>query len=169
MDLQRDAFFRRFANLHERARQGALDSREGDEYKEAKDRLAAVLCGANDPFDQPGRTARRMLRVASVFSLRIAIGDHVVRTVTMDVGASGFVAIVETLVVRGSFVHFELRLPRLEPLRGVAVVENIERTSSRDSHLTSFVFNDLTDEEQARLETALFDAILQRYTGAHFR
>jgi hypothetical protein len=152
----RDAF-RRFRELHEKYKAGKLDDESRARYEADREELARTLLQGQQLAMRPGQSPRQVLRVTRSEKLVITLGPRREGTLTLDIGAGGFSAIIGPLAAR-IVCEFELYIDG-EPMRGRARV--VAGTKAPDgSPRTSFAIEQLSDADKKRLETAVFDTAL---------
>jgi hypothetical protein len=149
-----------FRAQHQQARQGTLSAEEQKSYRAARDELARALLVAQHVMVKPGEVARRQLRVARALQVEIDFGKEKVRAMTLDVSAGGFGALLARSPVPGDQMKFSLRLPGQDPLAGVVQVMDVKVQPGNAR--AAFAFRGLPERELERLETFVFDAVLEQ-------
>lgn len=149
-----------FRALHERARAGELSAEEREAYQAGRDELARALVGAQRLTLKPGQTPRKALRVARALQVDLESKGAHVRATTSDVSLEGFSAILAKAPTAGDEITCTLRLPGAEPV--VAGVKPVDVKVQAGSVRVSFAFVKLEGPQQDRLETLVFDTVLDQ-------
>jgi hypothetical protein len=149
-----------FRITHENAKRGSLSEGEHKKYLGMRDELARSLMQAQGLTAPQGVPPRRAFKLAHVFQIELG---GVCKTLTREIGCSGFMAIVTGTFKEGERVSFSLMVSRgTEPLMGNVVVKTAVREKANSTRLTC-EFEALGEERLGRLEYALFDAALSRF------
>ncbi len=149
-----------FRSVHADAKRGALSGPALAEYLEARNELARALLAAQHVALEPGMQPRRSLRAARALQADLAFFDGNVRTVTRTISPGGFAAMLARPQRVGEEVKVTLRVPGGEPLQGEARV--VESKPAAGSAHVSFRFVGLAEADVERLETVVFDAVLEQ-------
>ena len=156
-------WLRVFRSIHAEARRGALSGDALREYREARDELARALLAAQRVALEPGVPPRRTLRAARALQADLAFFDGTLRIATRSISSGGFAAVLAKPQKVGEEVKVTLRLPGEEPLQCAARV--VEAKAQAGSALVSFRFVGLAEEDAERLETLVFDGVLEQLQG----
>ena len=148
-----------FRYLHERGRQGTLGGWERERYHALRDECARLICKLQQISVPPDWPARRSLRVARALQVDIAFTNHAEHTVTADVSAGGFGAFLSRAPAIGAQADVELRLTGSERVACKARVVSV-RTQGVTTR-GSFEFVGLDDAQAERLQTLVFDVVLE--------
>jgi hypothetical protein len=160
------SFIRRFRELHEKAKSGAIAPAERSEYEQSRSELGRLVLVAQQ-MGHDGHTQRSALRVAHLVKVEIDLGGPAPeRTSTMDLASGGFAALLSSSQPIGRSVKFTLRLPAFSgsgthPVTGTAMV-----ASSRPQgggHRVSFSFDTLARDDRELLEMSIIDIVLRRF------
>jgi hypothetical protein len=149
-----------FRGMHQRAAQGNLSAEEQKAYRAGRDELARALLAAQRVMVKPGEVARRQLRVARAIQVEIDFGKEKVRALTLDLSVGGFGVLLGRPPIPGDQMKFSLRLPGQDPLAGVAQVMDVRLQPGNAR--AAFAFRDLPEREAERLETFVFDSVLDQ-------
>jgi len=152
-----------FRSLHVRAKEGKLVPTELATYRAGRDELARALLAAQQVMLRTGEVPRRQLRVARALQVDVELGKQKVKGMTRDISAGGFGMLLATPPQPGDQLRCSLRLPGQEPLAGVARVADVKVLPGNAQ--ASFAWVGLSAAEQERLETFVFDAVLQQLGG----
>ena len=154
------AWLEAFRDLHRRARVGRLSGPAQREYLVIRAELGRMLLVAQQITREFGHGARQTVRVAWALQVDLALAGDRVRAVTLDVSRGGFATLLGRAPPEVAEVEFSIRLPGEEPVAGKArVAAAIPRASDVR---VSFAFSDVSESALDRLESALFDLILDR-------
>jgi hypothetical protein len=152
-----------FKDLHKRAKSRTLDAKDLATYQAAREELAGVLVSTQRLSLQPGQKARRTLRAARALQVDIDIGSRTMRGLTQQVSAGGFGALLCPWPQLGESVQVALRLPGGEMVKATARVVEVHEQGGNAR--VSFEFVRLGEAEVERLETFVFDAVLEQFQG----
>jgi len=152
-----------FKDLHEKAKQGALVTRDLTTYHAARDELARALLSAQHIALEPGQRPRQALRVARALQADIEFHDGTVRAMTLSVSAGGFGALLAKPPRVDDEVRISLRIPGGDPLRGTARVVDLKQQLGNAR--VAFQFVGLDPAEAERLELFVFDSVLAQIEG----
>ncbi len=153
-----------FRALHEKARRGTLDEAGAAAYRAGRDELARALLAAQQLALKPGETARQALRVALALQVDLETRITSARAITLDVSTGGFAALMGKVPPRDEDLECTLRLPGQDPLKAAARVVDAKQLPGNVR--VAFAFRNLSDEDRERLETALFDSVLEQLDRA---
>ncbi len=145
-------------DLHGRARAGALGPPDQAAYRAARGKLAHLVLSAQHLALLPGQRPRRSLRAARALQSEIEFHDGTVRAKTLQLSSGGFAALLANAPHVGEDVKVALGLPGGQPLNAAARVVGVKEFLGGAN--TSFQFVDLEVPEVERLETFVFDALL---------
>ena len=151
---------RAFRALHERAKSGSLAPADVTLYRAGRDELARAMLAAQQLMMKAGELPRRQLRVARALQVDIHFGRDRVRAVTLDVSAGGFGVLLARPPLPGDPAKLSLRLPEQEPIACEARVVDVKVLPGNARVAFAFVGLDADDVE--RLETFVFDAVLDQ-------
>jgi hypothetical protein len=149
-----------FRALHARARGGELDGEDLAAYRAGRDELARALLAAQQVMVKAGELPRRQLRAARALQVDLDFGREKVRAMTLDVSAGGFGALLAKPPVPGDQLKVSLRLPGQEPVACVARVVDVKVLPGNAR--AAFAFSGLPAAEVERLETFVFDCVLDQ-------
>ena len=149
-----------FRALHERVKKGDASALELERHLAMREELARSLASAQGLTVPAGQDARKHVRVAQVFNLEV---NNVYRAVTRDISRSGFSALVTASFKEGEEVLFSIQPGRgVDPIQGRArVVSALKQTGNSK---VAFAIISLAEASAERLEMALFDAALARFS-----
>jgi hypothetical protein len=153
-------WLRSFRVLHGRARSGSLAPGELAGYRAGRDELARAMLAAQQVMMKPGELPRRQLRAARALQVDLDFGKDKMRAVTLDVSAGGFGAFLARAPVPGDPVRISLRIPDQEPIACVARVVDVKVLPGNAR--AAFAFTGLSADEVERLETFVFDCVLDQ-------
>lgn len=149
-----------FRALHQRAKEGKLSAEERDTYRNGRDELARAMLAAQQVMLRTGEVPRRQLRVARALQVDIDLPKQKVKGMTQDVSPGGFGLLLATPPQPGDQLRCALRLPGQEPVAGVARVADVKVLPGNAR--ASFAWVNLGAAEAERLETFVFDVVLQQ-------
>jgi PilZ domain-containing protein len=150
-----------FRALHTRARKGPLSEEERRRYVAAREQFARALTAAQGMSLPPGLSARRTFRIAQGLQVDLSFATGPLRTLTLDVSVGGFSVMMHKPPTESEEPEFTLKLPgNQEPVKGRAKMVSAQRKIG--THRVSFSIQGLTEKDQERLETSLFDMALER-------
>ncbi len=149
-----------FRSLHLRFKDGQLAPEEVKTYRAGRDELAKALLAAQHVAVRAGETPRRQLRVTRALQADLDLGREKVRAMTLDVSAGGFGALMARPPVLGDQLKVSLRLPGQYPVASVARVVDVR--AQPGNARVAFAFVNLDPVEQERLETWVFDVVLDQ-------
>lgn len=150
-----------FRITHEKAKKGELSPEERMRYQGMCEEFTRSLMAAQNMSVPDGIPARRAFRVAQVYPIEL---DNVARTMTRDVSCQGFTASANGNFKEGDQISWSLTLSRnTDPMQGMATIVAAPPIG-RGSYRVTATFNKLTDAQADRLEKALIDAALARFS-----
>lgn len=147
--------------LHLRAGKGELDLSGQGEYDRDRDELAQALMTAQNLTVKPGERPRQALRVAKAVQLTLDLPRASLKTMTTEISARSFSALVPEPPEPGRPVPFSLRMPGGEALTGTAIPVDVKRQAH--SSRVGFSLKDLSVRDLLRLETLVFDEVLSKF------
>lgn len=153
-------WLRVFRTLHEKAKQGGLAGEDADAYRAGCDELARALMAAQKLAAKPGEAPRHALRVARAVQIDLETATSKVRTMTVDLGVTGFSALLAKPPPPGEDVTVTMKLPGREPL--VTAVAPADVRPQTGSVRVSFGFKRLPDADRAALELLVIDTALSQ-------
>ena len=153
-------WLRAFRALHEKASKGGLSPEDAQDYRAGCDELARALMAAQRLQARPGESPRHALRVARALQVDLETSVSRVRAMTVDVGATGFSALLAKAPPPGEEQRCTLKLPGGAPLE-VAVVP-AEVKAQPGSVRVAFAFKDLPEASRAALERLVIDTALSQ-------
>lgn len=153
-------WLRSFRALHEQAKRGTLLPKDQNTYREGRDELARALLAAQHVLVKPGNPPRRQLRVSRALPVEVDFGRETARSLTLDLSVGGFGTLLAKPPIPGEQVKVTLKLPEQEPLKAVAQVVDVKIQLGNSR--AALVFRGLPEAESERLETFVFDAVLEQ-------
>lgn len=153
-------WLRVFRALHDRAKGGALSPEDAEAYRAGCDELARALMAAQRQAARPGEAARHALRVARALQVDLDTPISHVRATTVDIGVSGFSALLAKAPPAGEEQRCVLKIPGGEPLE--AAVTPAEVKQQAGTVRVAFAFERLSDASRARLELLVIDTALSQ-------
>lgn len=159
------AFIKRFRELHEKAKKGALADADRMEYQIARTELGRLLLVAQQ-MNHGGQTLRSALRVAQLVKVELDLGGAAPdKTSTIDLAGGGFAAILPGGQPVGRVVRFKLHLPGFggapRPIEGTGRVASSRPQSG--GFRVSFSFQELAPADREHLEMVIIDSVLSRF------
>lgn len=159
-------FVAQFKELHEKAKTGRLTPAERAQYTAGRAQFTRFVLVAQE-LGRAGQTLRSSLRMGKVLKAEIQPDDgELLRVATMDLSSNGFAALFAGGLKVGKGASFTLFLPApgggSTPITGRCSV-----ASSRPQTAlfrVSFKFEQLAPEAQEKLDFALIDAVLERFS-----
>lgn len=155
------AFFQRFGQLHEQFRRGSLPPGLREEYNFFCASLTQMMLAAQQMQPNPG-TNRGALRMAKVLKAEIEFEGKKEKTATIDLGQSGFAAVLSQALPIRTKVQFMIQLP-LQPITGLATVVTVRPQSGAHRH--GFSFDNLPQNARDALQVTVIDSVLERVGG----
>jgi hypothetical protein len=159
------AFIKRFRELHERAKKGALPESERPDYQTSRTELGRLLLIAQQ-INHGGNTLRNALRVAQLIKVELDLGGDTTKTSTIDLAGGGFAVLLPTSQSIGRIVRFKLSLPGFgtgpHPIEGTARVASARPQAP--SFRVSFAFHELKPADREHLEMVIIDSVLARFS-----
>ncbi len=157
-------WLRVFRALHEKAKQGALSKEDAETYRGGCDELARALMATQRVAAARNEAPRHALRVARALQVELESSGSRVRTMTVDVGVTGFSAIVAKAPHSGEVLVATLKIPdRRQPL--LSEVAPADARPQAGATRVSFTFKKLPDADRALLETLVIDTALSQLAG----
>ncbi len=153
-------WLRVFRTLHENAKKGGLTGEDADAYRAGCDELARALMAAQKLPVKPGEAPRHALRVARAVQVDLETPVSKVRTMTVDLGVSGFSAILAKAPPAGEELSLTMKLPGREPLSTTVVPAEVRQQTG--SVRVAFAFKKLPDADRAALELLVIDTALSQ-------
>jgi hypothetical protein len=164
MAMSINAWLQEFRILHKRARQKQLNEEEKKLYLSAREQFARALTAAQGMTLKPGEMARTTFRVAQAMQIELSLASGIVRALTLDVSRGGFSVVLAKVPSDSELVGYTLRMPDgMDPIIGRARV--VASKKQIGNYRLSFSFEGMSEYDQDRLETVLFDAALSRIPG----
>lgn len=161
--MSANPFVEEFRAMHTRARAGQLNGEdEKRKYLASREQFARALTAAQGMMLPRGLSARRTFRVAQGLQVDLTLSEGPLRTLTLDVSCGGFSVLMHKPPPDSEVADFSLRLPgNAEPVKGKVKMVSAQRKIG--THRVSFAIQQgLSDKDLERLETALFDLVLER-------
>lgn len=156
-----NGWLQEFRALHKRARQKQLAEEEKQLYLQAREQFARALTAAQGMTLKPGEMARQTFRVAQAMQIELSLNAGIMRAMTLDVSKGGFSVVLGKPPGENEMVGFTLRMPDgMDPIIGRAKL--VASRKQIGNYRLSFTFLGMSDYDQERLETVLFDAALAR-------
>jgi hypothetical protein len=156
-------WLRVFRSVHGEARRGALSAQSLAEYREARNELARALLAAQRVALEPGVQPRRTLRAARALQADLDFFDGTLRIATRTISSGGFSAVLAKPPKSGEEVKVTLRLPGEASLQCSAQV--IDTKAQAGSVLVSFRWVGIPEADAERIETLVFDSVLEQLQG----
>jgi hypothetical protein len=153
-------WLRLFRALHEKARKGGLSGEDAEAYRGGCDELARALMAAQKLAAKPGEASRHALRVARAVQVTLDTPLSQVRSMTIELGVTGFSTILEKPPRAGEEQTATLKLPDRAPL--VATVVPTETRPQTGSVRVAFTFQRLSDADRSALELLVIDTALSQ-------
>lgn len=160
------AFIERFRALHEKAKNGTLSSVDRGEYENSRSTLGRLMLVAQQATHS-GKTLRAGLRIAQLLKVEIDLGGTPEKTSTMDLASGGFAALLQGSQPVGRIAKVTLYIPTgsssgAQPLACTAKVASSRQQGAL--HRVSFTFDTLSAADREKLEIAIIDFVLRRFT-----
>ena len=156
MDLAQ--WMKTFRALHERAKRGALQGSEEQEYKAGREELARALVAAQRLTVQPDQSPRQALRVARAIQVELESRVRKEPLATFEISLGGFSAAMARPPAPDEELTATLRLPGTDPFATPVKVVGVKAQAG--SVRVSFAFTRLEGAAAERLELAIFDTVL---------
>jgi hypothetical protein len=154
-------FIQLLVDLRLKEKTAALSVAERRDLEEAKERFARSVCASQNLLLRAGDRPRSAFRVSVLFAVEINLDASTgpsEQTITLDVSRGGFSTLLSHVPAVSSEGSFTMALTSGDAVWGRAVVVGVT-----EKKRVSFAFRDLAQPDEARLEDALFDAILPRF------
>jgi hypothetical protein len=159
-----NGWLQEFRALHKRARGKQLNEEEKQLYLQAREQFARALTAAQGMTLRPGEMARQTFRVAQAMQIELSLNAGIVRAMTLDISKGGFSVVLGKPPGDNEQVGFTLKMPDgMDPIIGRAKV--VASRKQIGNYRLSFAFQGMSDYDQERLESVLFDAALARIPG----
>jgi hypothetical protein len=164
------AFIKRFRELHDKAKKGALPEAERAEYGQSRTELGRLMLVAQQ-MSHGGQTLRSGLRMAQLMKVELELGGPAPqKTSTIDLSAGGFAVLLPGSQSVGRVVRFTIHVPSFsggtQALSGTAKVASARAQSG--SFRVSFAFQELAPADREHLEMVLIDSVLARFERPAF-
>lgn len=153
-------WLRVFRSLHEKAKKGELSPEDADAYRDGCDELARALMASQRLTPRPGEAPRHALRVARALQVDLETPLSSMRAMTVELGATGFSAIVGKAPPLGEEQRCKLKLPGGTPLEVTAVAGEVKPQPG--SARVAFTFKGLSDADRAKLELLVIETALSQ-------
>jgi hypothetical protein len=159
-----NGWLQEFRALHKRARAKQLNEEEKHLYMKAREQFARALTAAQGMTLKPGEMARQTFRVAQAMQIELSLNSGITRAMTLDISKGGFSVVLGKPPADAEMVGFTLKMPDgMDPIIGRARL--VASKKQIGNYRLSFAFQGMSDYDQERLETVLFDAALSRIPG----
>ncbi len=155
-------WLRLFRALHEKAKGGGLSAVDAEAYRGGCDELARALMAAQRLAPRPGEAPRHALRVARAVQVDLETRISHVRSTTVDLGVSGFSALLAKPPRPGEELTATLKLPERPPLTTAVVAGEARPQPTPGSYRATFAFRALPDADRAALERLVIDTALSQ-------
>jgi c-di-GMP-binding flagellar brake protein YcgR len=110
---------------------------------------------------KPGEMARQAFRVAQAMQVELSLHTGIIRAMTLDISKGGFSVVLGKPPAENEMVGYTLKMPEgADPIIGRAQV--VAARKQIGNYRLSFSFHGMSEYDQDRLETVLFDAALSR-------
>ncbi len=159
-----NGWLQEFRALHKRARQKQINEEEKRLYLQAREQFARALTAAQGMTLKPGEMARQTFRVAQAMQIELSLNTGITRAMTLDISKGGFSVVLGKPPAEHEMVGYTLRMPEgADPIIGRALL--VASRKQIGNYRLSFQFQSMSEYDQERLETVLFDAALSRIPG----
>jgi hypothetical protein len=150
----------RLRDLHQKRKYEPLDLEERAAYESLRESFAAAYVKANRVSVRPGQTYQQAVRAPCAIQLDLTAEGRDHGTLTLELSAQGFAALVGVSLGPSTPCAFVLRL-RPEPIRGTGRVLACARYGSGNRSFRVLVaFDPLSPSDTERLEVVVLDAAL---------
>jgi hypothetical protein len=150
----------RLRDLHQRRKHEELARDELTTYEALRDAFAAAFVRAHRVSVRPGQTSRQAVRAACAIQLDVTAGGRAHKTITLELSAQGFAALVGVFVDPDAPCEFALRI-RPSVLRGTGRVLACARYGSGNkSYRILVAFDPMNASDVERIEGVVLDAAL---------
>ncbi len=153
-------WLRVFRALHERARGGALSPEDAEAYRGGCDELARALMATQHLAARPGEAPRHALRVARALQVDLETPVSHVRAMTIELGVSGFSALLAKAPPPGEELKCTMKIPGGEALETTATASEVKQQPG--TVRVTFAFGRLSDASRERLERLVIDTALSQ-------
>ena len=153
---------RSLLELHEKARRASLSPYEQARYSAAMKRLVQVANAGQNAGLKQGQVPRQTPRIPRALQLELlsSRGERQ-KTVTLDLGLGGFLALLPTGAAHRESLTAVLHLRHREQVKaGVRVVGAQAR---RGTARVSFAFENMSEADSLRLEAFIADDLVRRF------
>ncbi|HVG61913.1 MAG TPA: PilZ domain-containing protein [Hyalangium sp.] len=159
-----NGWLQEFRALHKRARQKQLNEEDKRLYLQAREQFARALTAAQGMTLRPGEMARQTFRVAQAMQIELSLNSGIIRAMTLDISKGGFSVVLGKPPAENEMVGYTLKMPE----GADSIIGRAQLVASRKqigNYRLSFSFQSMSEYDQERLETVLFDAALSRIPG----
>lgn len=153
-------WLRVFRAIHEKAKAGTLSPQDAEDYYAGCDELSRALMAAQKLAPKPGEAPRHALRVARALQVDLETSVSSVRAMTIDLGVSGFSAILAKAPRADDAFRCTVRVPGAPPVVAEALPSEVKQQPG--SVRVSFSFRGLSDTDRALLERLVIDTALSQ-------
>jgi hypothetical protein len=153
-------WMRVFRSLHETAKGGGLKGQDAQAYRAGCNELARALIAAQKRPLPAGETPLDALRVARAVQVELAAGEWLERITTLELGVSGFSALLAKAPPQGEELRCTLKLPGGAPLQASARMSEAKQQTG--TLRASFAFQRLDEAQRAKLERLVIDTALEQ-------
>jgi hypothetical protein len=159
-----NGWLQEFRALHKRARQKQLNEEDKRLYLQAREQFARALTAAQGMTLRPGEMARQTFRVAQAMQIELSLNSGIIRAMTLDISKGGFSVVLGKPPAENEMVGYTLKMPEgADSIIGRALL--VASRKQIGNYRLSFSFQSMSEYDQERLETVLFDAALSRIPG----
>ncbi len=159
-----NGWLQEFRALHKRARAKQINEEEKQLYMQAREQFARALTAAQGMTLRPGEMARQTFRVAQALQIELSLNSGIVKAMTLDISKGGFSVVLAKSPAENEMVGFTMKMPDgMDPIIGRARL--IAAKKQIGNFRLSFAFLTMSEYDQERLETVLFEAALARIPG----
>jgi hypothetical protein len=153
-------WIRQFRALHAESKKGTLTPEELQAYRGACDEFARALMGAQKQVPRPGEPPRYGLRVARAVQVELESAVTQARVSTVDLGATGFSAILAKAPKVGDAFEGKVKLPGGDPVEVALTVSDLKIQPG--SVRVTFAFGKLPDATRERIAELVIDTALSQ-------
>ncbi len=153
-------WMRVFRSLHETAKGGGLKGQDAQAYRAGCNELARALMAAQKRPLPTGETPLEALRVARAVQVELSAGAWQERITTVEVGVSGFSALLAKGPPQGEEVRCALKLPGGAPLQASVRISELKQQTG--TVRAAFAFQKLDEAQRGRLERLVIDTALEQ-------
>jgi hypothetical protein len=159
-------FLTEFKALHDKAKKGTITPDERLRYRMARSQFERIVL-ISQQLGHTGQTLRSSLRMAKMLKVEIRPDEgDLLRASTIDLASGGFAVLLPAGMRIGKRAAFTLHLPSGSGAGTTPISGRVAVASSRSQTAlfrVSFRFEGLAQEAQDQLDTALIDAVLERF------